>query len=286
MIQSLFSGVSGMLANQTEMDVIGNNIANANTDGFKGSNANFTESFEQVTNAATVNNPVGMSVGLGVNVESTTTNFSQGVFQTTNVPTDMGINGNGFFTVQTVGGTTLLTRDGDFVEDSNGFLRTPDGAYLMGVMGTTAPTSPTAGTPPDQIQIPATLTEGTGTTATTTPVVSFAVDSTGAITATGQDGTTQTVGFITLQTFSNNNGLVDVGNNYYQYGAAAGTDQYTQASQAGAGTIQTGVLEASNVDLSTEFANMIIAQRGFEAAARVITVSDDMLQTVTNLKQQ
>ena len=280
MIQSLFSGVSGMLANQTEMDVIGNNIANANTDGFKSSDANFTESFQQVTKAATVNNPVGLAVGLGVGVESTTTNFSQGVFQTTNVPTDMGINGNGFFAVQTVSGTDLVTRDGDFVEDSQGYLRTPDGSYLMGVMGTTPPVSPTTGTPPDQIQIPTTMTVSGAA------VASFAVDSTGTITATGTDGTTETVGYITLQNYSNDNGLVDVGNNYYQYAQAAGTNEYSQASMGGTGTVQTGVLEASNVDLSTEFANMIIAQRGFEASARVITVSDDMLQTVTNLKQQ
>lgn len=280
MIQSLFSGVSGMLANQTEMDVIGNNIANANTTGFKGSTTDFVESFQQVTRSATANNPVGLSVGLGTNVQATTTNFNQGVFQTTNVPTDMGINGNGWFAVQTVGGTNLLTRSGDFIEDSNGFLRTPDGSFLMGVMGATAPTSPSAGFPPDQIQIPATIT------ASGSPVVAFAVDSTGAITATGQDGSTETVGYVTLQTYNNNNGLVDLGGNLFQYAAAAGTNQYFQASQAGAGTIQTGVLEASNVDLSTEFANMIIAQRGFEASARVITVSDNMLQTVTNLKQQ
>jgi flagellar hook protein FlgE len=278
MIQSLFSGVSGMLANQTEMDVIGNNIANANTTGFKSSNANFTESFLQETRSATTNDPVSLGVGLGTEVSSTTTNFSQGVFQTTNVPTDMGINGNGWFTVQSVSGTNLLTRNGDFVEDSNGYLRTPDGSFLMGVMGTTAPTSPTAGYPPAKIQIPATVTSGS-------PVVSFAVDPTGAITATGQDGTTQTVGFITLQTFNNNNGLTDVGGSLYQYAPAAGTNQYYQASSAGAGTIETGVLEASNVDLSTEFANMIIAQNGFSGAARVITVSNQMLQTVTSLIQ-
>jgi flagellar hook protein FlgE len=282
MIQSLFSGVSGMLADQTEMDVIGNNIANANTDGFKASVANFTESFQQVSEQATINRPVGLSVGLGVNVESTTTNFNQGVFQTTNVPTDMGINGNGFFSVQTVSGTSLLTRDGDFVEDSGGFLRTPDGAYLMGTMGATPPVSPTTGTPPDKIQIPTTI-PGVGGVATA--VVSYAVDSTGSITATGQDGSTATLGYITVSSYSNDNGLVDVGNNYYQYAAAAGPNQYSEASQAGTGTIQTGVLEASNVDLATEFANMIIAQRGFEAAAKVITTSDDMLQTVTNLKQ-
>ena len=269
-----------MLSNQTEMDVIGNNIANANTTGFKSSSAQFESSFLQVTRAATDNEPVGLGVGLGAEVSSTEENFNQGVFQTTNVPTDMGINGDGFFTVQSVGGANFLTRNGDFVEDSSGYLRTPDGNYLMGVQGTTAPTSPTAGFPPDKIQIPTTIT------ATGAPVASFAVDSTGTITATGQDGSTQTVGYITLQHYNNNNGLTNLGSSLYQYATGAGTNQYYQAASAGVGTIQTGVLEASNVDLATEFSNMIIAQRGFEASARVITVSDDMLQTVTNLKTQ
>ncbi len=280
MIQSLFSGVSGMLSNQTEMDVIGNNIANANTTGFKESRANFTESFLQISRAATVNQPVGLGVGLGATVDSTETNFNQGAFQTTNVPTDMGINGSGFFAVQSVSGTDYATRNGAFVEDSNGYLRTTDGNFVMGVAGATAPTGGTAGFPPDKIQIPTTVSPSNS------PVVSFSVDPTGAITVTGQDGSTQVTGFITLQNYSNPNGLSDVGQGLYTYQPAAGTNQYFQADNSGVGTIQTGVLEASNVDLSTEFSNMIIAQRGFEAAARVITVSDNMLQTVTNLKQQ
>jgi len=279
MIQSLFAGVSGMLANQDEMDVIGNNIANANTTAFKSSDADFEETFVQTTRTATVNQPVGLSVGLGVQVAGTTTNFNQGVFQTTNVPTDMAINGSGFFVVQSVGGTNYVTRNGAFVEDSSGYLRTSNGEYLMGVMGTTAPGSPTAGYPPDKIQIPTTVTDGS-------PVVSFAVDPTGAVSVTGQDGTTQTVGFVTVQNYNNDNGLVDDGGGLYSYAAAAGTNEYFTGGDAGAGTLQTGVLEASNTDLSTEFANMIIAQRGFEAAARVISVSDNMLQTVTDLKTQ
>src|SRR5262249_31117460 len=117
-------------------------------------------------------------------------------------------------------------------------------------------------------------------------VASFAVDTTGAITVTGQDGSTQTVGYVMLQKFNNNNGLTNAGNSLYTYSPAAGDNNSYLADDAGVGTIQTGVLEASNVDLATEFSNMIIAQRGFEASARVITVSDDMLQTVTNLKQQ
>jgi flagellar hook protein FlgE len=279
MIQSLFAGVSGMLANQDEMDVIGNNIANANTTAFKASDADFEETFVQTTRTATVNQPVGLSVGLGVQVAGTTTNFNQGVFQTTNVPTDMAINGSGFFTVQSVGGTNYVTRNGAFVEDSNGYLRTSNGDFLMGVMGTTAPASPTAGYPPDQIKIPTAVTDGS-------PVVSFAVDPTGSVSVTGQDGTTQVVGFVTVQNYNNDNGLVDDGGGLYSYAAAAGTNEFYSGGAAGAGTLQTGVLEASNTDLSTEFANMIIAQRGFEAAARVISVSDNMLQTVTDLKTQ
>jgi flagellar hook protein FlgE len=278
MIQSLFSGVSALLADQTDMDVIGNNIANANTTAFKASTANFTESFLQVTQAATANQPVGLGVGLGTEVSSTTTNFNQGVFQTTNVPTDMGINGNGWFAVQSVSGQNYVTRDGDFVEDSNGFLRTPSGDYLMGVMGATAPTSPSTGFPPSQIQIPTTMTDGSS-------VTGFTIDTTGAITITGADGTTQVAGYITLQNYDNNNGLTDAGNSMYSYEPAAGANQYYQASSPGIGSVQTGVLEASNVDLSTEFSNMIIAQNGFNAAARVITTSDQMLQTVTQLTQ-
>jgi len=269
-----------MLTNQTEMDVIGNNIANANTTSFKSGRANFTESFQQVSRAATANDPVGFGIGLGAQASTTSTDFNQGAFQTTNVPTDMAINGDGWFTVQTTGGTDYVTRNGAFVEDSSGFLRTSDGNFLMGVAGATAPTSPTTGFPADKIQIPATVT------ASGSPVVSFSVDTTGAITVTGQDGTTQVTGYITLQKYDNNNGLQNLGNSLYQYQAAAGANQMYEAGSSIVGTIHTGVLEASNVDLSTEFANMIIAQRGFEAAARVISVSDNMLQTVTNLKQQ
>jgi flagellar hook protein FlgE len=268
-----------MLANQTQMDVIGNNIANSNTVGFKGSTANFTESFLQVSRSATDNDPIGLAVGLGTQANSTETNFNQGVFQTTNVPTDMGINGNGFFAVQGIDGSNYVTRNGTFVEDSQGYIRTPSGNYLMGVMGATAPTSPSTGFPPDKIQIPTTVASGS-------PVASFTVDSTGTITVTGQDGTSQIAGYVTLQNYNNPNGLSDVGNSLYTYQTAAGNNQFYEGGSAGIGTIQTGVLEASNVDLSTEFSNMIIAQRGFEAAARVITVSDNMLQTVTNLKQQ
>ena len=268
-----------MLSDQSDIDVIGNNIANSNTTAFKASTANFTESFMQVSRGATENQPVGLELGLGTNVNTTTTDFNQGVFQTTNVPTDMAINGSGWFEVQSVNGDSFLTRNGDFVEDSAGYLRTPDGDYLMGVTGSTPPASPTNGFAPDKIAIPTTVTSGS-------PVVNYTVDTTGTVTVTGQDGSSEVAGYITLQNYNNPNGLSEMGKGLYSYQIAAGANQYYEGGTVGIGTIQTGVLEASNVDLSTEFANMIISQRGFEASARVITVSDNMLQTVTNLKQQ
>jgi len=276
MSSSLFSGVSGMLANQTEMDVIGNNIANANTTSFKASTSDFAESFLQVQRTPTVNQPVGIAIGLGTGVNSTSTNFSQGVFQTTNVPTDLGINGDGFFAIQTSGGANLVTRNGSFVEDSNGYLRTANGSFLMGTESAVAPASPTAGFPPNKIQIPAAVASGS-------PVVSFAIDQTGAITITGQDGTTQIAGYISLQKYANNDGLIDDGGGNYSYDPAAGTNQFFLGGSSGAGTIQTGVLEASNVDLSQEFSNMITAQSAFDASAKVITVSSQLLQTVNQL---
>jgi flagellar hook protein FlgE len=152
----------------------------------------------------------------------------------------------------------------------------------MGVSGATPPTSPSTGFPPDKIQIPATIT---GVGGATTPVVGFSIDTTGAITVSGQDGTTQITGYITLQNYDNNNGLSDAGNSLYTYTTAAGANQYFQGASSGVGTIQTGVLEASNVNLSSEFSNMMIAQNGFDAAAKVITTSNQMLQTITQLVQ-
>ena len=279
MLQSLYSAVSGLQANQTEMGVIGNNIANSNSTGFKSSDAQFVESFDQYSRVASANAPVGTFTGLGTRVDSTVTNFSQGTVQPTNVPTDMALNGNGWFVVQTPSGGNYLTRNGAFTEDSSGYLRTSDGAYLMGTTGATAPTSPTTGFPAGKLQIPA-------TTSTNSPVVSFSVDPTGALTVAGQDGSTQVVGYIAVAQYNNNQALQDDGGGLYSYVPAAGTNQYYTGGDSGAATVQSGALEASNVDLSQEFSNMILAQTAFSANARVITVSDSILQTTTNLKQQ
>lgn len=281
MIRSLYSAVSGMLNHQRKMDITGNNIANVNTVGFKNSRAELSTSFSQVGRSATANQPVGSEVGLGAQILATTTDFSQGAFQRTDVPTDMAINGEGFFAVENIAGSeSFLTRAGNFVKDQNGFLRTNEGHFLMGQMGAAVPTSPTAGYPPDRIQIPTTMPSFAAER-----VVNYAVDTNGSITVVGENGNSETLGYVLLHTFENNNGLQHISGNRYSYGAAAGTLQNFQPGNGGAGVVQSGALETSNVDLAEQFSSMILTQRGFDANARTITTSDEMLQTVTNLKR-
>jgi flagellar hook protein FlgE len=266
-----------MLSHQKRMDVIGNNISNTNTLGYKANSAFFSEASIQVTRGATTTQPVGFSIGLGSTLNSTETSFVQGAFQRTDISSHLAIGGEGFFTVQNNSGDYFLTRAGDFVVDKDGYLKNPDGQFLMGLAGATAPTTPTAGFAPNKLQIPATIG--------TEQVVSYTVGSDGAVTVVGDAGTTQVVGYVTISKFSNNNGLQRIGSNLYAFDLAAGTNEYSQAGISGAGTVQSGALELSNVDLAKEFSDMIVTQRGFDANARTITTSDEMLQTITNLKR-
>lgn len=294
MIRSLYSAVSGMLNNQRAMDVIGNNIANANTVAFKDSRTDFADAFYQVSRSSTPNQPVGNQVGLGSIVVSTPSQFTQGAFQRTDVPTDVAINGSGFFVVQDVAATTnALTRAGDFILDQGdatatpavlGYLRTQDGWFVMGNADGPPPTAiPAAGqniTGMDKIYIPVNVAAGELTS-------SFTIDSDGTVTAVGQLGTNLVVGYIGVADFPNPNGLIRTGSNRFEYNGAAGPSA-TAVKTPGtgtSGTLQQGALELSNVDLAEQFSDMIVTQRAFDANARTISTSDEMLQTITNLKR-
>lgn len=300
MIRSLYSAVSGMLNNQRAMDVIGNNIANANTVAFKSSRTDFADAFYQVSRSSTINQPVGNQVGLGNVVVSTPSQFTQGAFQRTDVPSDVAINGDGFFCVQNANGTTnAFTRAGDFILNTGdptatpailGYLTTQDGWNVMGsapnppdYTGATSPAiaSGTLPTALDRIYIPMYVDA-----AETELTSSYSIDSNGMVTAVGQLGTSIEVGMIGVATFPDPNGLIRDGSNRFSYNAAAGpaTSVY-QPGVGSAGTVQQGALELSNVDLAEQFSNMIITQRAFDANARTISTSDEMLQTVTNLKR-
>lgn len=295
MLRALFSAVSGMSANQDAMDVIGNNIANANTVGFKDSRTDFASAFYQIDKAATTTTPVGQQVGLGVSVVSTPTIFTQGSFESTGVDTDLAINGSGmansggFFVVSNstdssvTDATTELTRAGDFTENNSGYLITQDGYYVMGHDAATGPfTTAEPLNALQAIQIPATIT--TGTPPVTEQVSTFTVGNDGTVTAIGQNGGTLVVGYIGLATYSNPEGLTNLGNNRYAYNAAAGASAAVNAAgQGSSGVIQQGSLELSNVDLADQFSNMIITQRGFDANSKTITASDEMLQTVISM---
>jgi flagellar hook protein FlgE len=279
MIRSLYSGVSGMLNHQLRMDLIGNNISNINTIGFKSSQANFQESFSQISRGATDSSPVGLYVGLGSQALTTQTAFSQGAFQRTDVASDLAIGGDGFFAVVDNGGQNFVTRAGDFIVDKDGYMRTPSGQFLLGFQGTTAPASPTAGFPGWQVQIPTVIG------ATTERVVNYSVGVDGKIVTVGELGNTETLGFVPIMRYGNANGLKREGSNLYSVTPAAGTNEFFLAGVGGAGSVQSGALELSNVDLAKEFSDMIVTQRGFDANARIITTADEMLQTVTNLKR-
>lgn len=259
MLRSLNSGVSGLRSFQTKLDVIGNNIANVNTTGFKKGRVVFEDLFSQTLRAATPPtagaggiNP--LQVGLGTKVASVQNLFTPGSPTVTNNPNDMYIDGDGFFIV-TKGTEQFLTRAGNFVLDSSNQLVNPDGVILTDTTGAA-------------IQLPA-------------GSVSYTIDANGVV--TGLDGSGNPLGSqtIALATVANPSGLTKVGGSLYKESDNSGP------LQQGAGNAQiiTGTLEMSNVDLAEEMTDMIIAQRGFQANSKIITTSDTILDELINLKR-
>ncbi len=394
MLRSLFSGISGLRAHQTMLDVTGNNIANVNTTGFKASQTQFQDTLSQVlTNAGAAQDGVGgtnpAQVGLGVRVAGITTNFQQGAAQLTNRSTDMMISGDGFFVVRK-GTEQLYTRAGAFDFDATGQLVTPDGGLVQGwaadgagnidtngtlvdlrlpiatLMGAAETTTATfEGNLPAEAQVttPPTILnrdvdvyapDGTVTTlalafertaagwtvtgangaATGTVNMTFNADGTqasgGTLTVGGinvdlstitgfagldtveastqngraagtlqsftinadgtllgsfSNGLKQALGRVALSTFTNPAGMEKAGGSLYRTTVNSGDAQIGAAGTGGRGDLTGGALEMSNVDLSAEFTNLIIAQRGFQANSRVITTSDELLQELVNLKR-
>ena len=278
MLRSLFTGISGLSAHQQMLDVTANNIANVNTTGYKSSSVEFEDTLSQTISgggAATATaggtNPV--QIGLGVQVVGTRMDFTQGSNQATGVKSNMLINGDGFFAVQK-NGQTMYTRNGNFAVDDQGHLVTPDGAMLMQIDNTATPPTETP------IQLPLTSVDPTNPANTW---IDYNIGADGTI--TGVDASGNPVSAvppikIDLESFSNPDGLERSGNSLYLATAASGP-----ASNTGVGTLTTGYVEMSNVDLSKELTNLIISERGFQANSKVITTSDEVLQTLVNLKQ-
>ncbi len=278
MIPSLNTGVSGLQQYQNRLDILGNNIANANTIGYKSARLDSADTFSQTLSAAT-SGPI--QVGTGVGAGTIRSNQADGVISNTGLEGDLAISGgDGYFLVKdTVTSDMYATRAGDFSLDPSGYLVTPGGQRVQGFTDGTLATR-------GDIKI-----DATGKPTGSGDYKSFTIDQQGTITVNLTDGQSFVRGQVLLQRFETPDNLTKAGNNLYS-GLANGTplgtgllSGATPPGTFGTGDIKQGALEQSNVDLTTEFANMITAQRGFQANARVITTSDEVLQEIVSLKR-
>jgi flagellar hook protein FlgE len=319
----MYSGISGMKANQTKLDVIANNIANVSTTSFKASKVNFADTLYQSTSTATsptasIGGTNAKAVGLGAKVSSINKLMTKGNALSTGRSLDVCVDGDGYFIASkgTVAGTLTLTsnavtgttdvsdkaytRDGNLSLDQDGNLLTSNGYRIMGYRATGSGTvdstgkivigtrvDPDAGTVAYDADLkPLAIPDKIGTDA----IQSFAIGSDGVITATTSVGKS-VIGQIAMASFKNPEGLKDLGGNFEQEtgnsGVALIMDNASVAaasSNSGAfGSITQGYLEASNVDLTEQFTDMISATRAFQASSKMISNGDEILQTITGL---
>lgn len=262
MLRSLWTAASGMQAQQKNIDVVANNLANVNTTGFKKSRADFQDLMYQnlkTTGAPSTNTtqvPTGIQIGLGTRLAAVTKIFTPGDFTQTGNELDIAIEGDGFFQIQQPGGTIGYSRAGSFKRDTNGRVVTSDGYPLL-----------------PEIVIPV------GTTK-----INIGNDGTFSVMQAGQTAATQ-LAPIQLATFSNPAGLSSIGKNIYIISDASGQPTIGTPGLEGLGTLAQGVLEMSNVNVAEEMVNMIVGQRAYEVNSKAVQASDEMLQTANNLRR-
>ncbi len=279
MMRSLYSGVSGLKNNQTQLDVIGNNIANVTTVGFKSSRVVFQDLFSQTistgsdANATNIGGKNSKQIGLGASIASIDVSHTRGASQYTGAPLDLCIEGDGFFIVEK-NGAEYFTRAGNFTLDNDFNLVNANGYFVQGYsLDTTA-------TPPA-------IDYSTRTNITLSDdYYDVAVDQSGAI--WGLDATTNDkvqLGQIELANFANPSGLDKAGNSLYVEGANSGAATFSLPGNNGTALLSVSTLEMSNVDIAKEFSDMIVTQRGFQACSRIITTTDQILEELVNLKR-
>jgi len=262
MVRSLYTAATGMMAQQMQIDVVSNNISNVNTIGYKKQRAEFADLFYQTmeyagtSTSTTTQSPTGINVGLGVRPTAVTKIFTQGNFKETGNNLDVAIQGDGFFQVQLPDGRIGYTRDGAFKLDADGNIVTSDGYKLI----------PNITLPADTVQ------------------VSIGTDGTVSVLEAGQTEMQQ-VGQIEVAKFVNPAGLHSLGSNLYVNTSASGDAIVTTPGLDGAGELRQGFVEMSNVQLVEEMTDLITGQRAYDAASKAIVTSDEMLQTVNNLKR-
>jgi len=258
MFRALHSAATGMQAQQTNIDVIANNMANVNTTGFKKERAEFQDLMYQTVRtpgaqAGTgASSPSGLQIGLGVRTANTQFMHSQGTLQQTGNSLDLAIEGNGFFQVQRPNGEYAYTRAGNLKTDENGRLVTADGYAI----------EPTVNIPND-------------TTAIT-------ISSTGLVSVTQPGNANATeVGQLQIANFTNPGGLVATGRSLFTPTTASGQAVLATPGEEGTGTVSQGFLEGSNVEVVSEMIDLIASQRAYEVNQKVITAADEMLSRIT-----
>jgi flagellar hook protein FlgE len=273
----MYSGISGMKANQTKMDVVGNNVANVGTTAFKKSGTRFTDTLNQRVIYASA--PEGTKaeegkrgginpgqVGMGTKVSGIFKSMLQGAIQPTGRPTDIAIDGDGFFVIDMKDDKEAYTRDGSFSLDKNGDLVTADGYCVKD-------------TKDNKISIPDKANNPDGDEQ---KVISFNISKEGKISYVLADGTRADDNkTLKIAVFTNPEGLEALGGNLYGQTANSGKP----IGDAKYGLINQGAIEMSNVDLAEEFTEMLITTRAFQAASKIITTSDELLQEIINLKR-
>ncbi len=288
MLRGMYSAISGLKSHQTMLDVTANDIANVNTVGYKGSRTTFTDQLSQLQRGGAAPTPGGAGganpaqVGLGTQLGSIDNLMGTGALQSTNNALDVAIQGDGWFRVTTQGpagdGETAIngdgaaeafTRAGNFTRNSQGYLVTQAGGYLMGKSA-----------PADGENVYLVVPDGAS---------NLTIAQSGAVSYVPPGGGERvTAGYLSLAKFPNEAGLERAAGNLWRVSAASGPENPaggTVPGTNGAGLTISGTVEMSNVDLASEFTEMISAQRGFQANSRVISTSDEMLQDLVNLKR-
>lgn len=267
MFRSFDVAVSGLRSQQTYLDVTSNNIANVNSDGFKASRALFEDTLNELARGTGMNpmpQPNGARnaamVGLGTTVRGINGDFHQGAFKITNTATDLAIGGDGYFILGSAA-KPVYTRNGDFTFDASGALVAGDGKHVLG-------------TDNQPLRVPNGGKD----------LASFTINAHGQLVGTLKTGGQQIFGTIQLARFNSNIGLRRVGDTEFEQTPASGAPIRGTSGQNGLGDVYSGVVETSNVDMGAELSNLILAQRGLAANAKVMSTTDEMADRINQMR--
>lgn len=274
------AAIGGLKAHMTAMNVIGNNIANVDTPSFKSGDVSFRDTMYQDVSSGAGGGTSGAGVnpsqiGYGAQASGVVTDQTKGAPNATGRASDQYIDGEGYFIVGDTAKDASdkftgykYTRIGQLTTDNNGYLTDGNGQYICGYAnGSTALTAlhlPLTGTVVDSVK-------------------NLAIGSDGTITCT-DGGTVKTIGKIGLASFTNPAGMEQIGNGYYKPSQNAGVESDTTPGAGNTGSLVSGEIEASNVDLASQFSNMIMYERGYQANTKIVSVYDEMYQTLVNMK--